>query len=141
MKKTAIRLREIGLPTSGTNASVSTFRPSSSGRLQPLTMASSAASGAGILARRLGQHLGRGDREGEAELFLAQADRLLFALPGRFPAAVGGRPAQQAHGLRRCSLLGGHHVEDDADLAGAVGLGRVAGADHLGGQRGADQAR
>ena len=47
MKNTAIRLREIGLPTSGTNASVSAFSPSSSGRLHPFSMASSAASGAG----------------------------------------------------------------------------------------------
>ena len=47
MKNTAMRLRETGLPTSGTNFSVSTFSPSSSVKLQPFSMASRAAGGAG----------------------------------------------------------------------------------------------
>ena len=47
MKKTAIRLREMGLPTSVHELLGLDLQPSSSGRLQPLAMASSAASGAG----------------------------------------------------------------------------------------------
>ena len=41
------RLREMGLPTSGTNSSVSAFSPSSSGRLTPFSIARRAAAGAG----------------------------------------------------------------------------------------------
>jgi len=47
MKKTPMRLREMGLPTSGTNSSVSAFSPSSRGRLTPFSMARRAASGRG----------------------------------------------------------------------------------------------
>ena len=48
MKNTAIRFREIGLPSSGMNFSVSIFRPSSSGRLHPSAMASRALWGVGL---------------------------------------------------------------------------------------------
>ena len=131
----------MGLPTSGTNCSVSTLSPSSSGRLQPLAMASSAASGAGILAAGLGQHLSAGHGEGERLLLLAQADRLLFALA----RSSSSRPdcCAQCEQPQRLvlQLLRRHGVEDEADLPGAVGLGGFAGADHLGGQRRADEPR
>jgi hypothetical protein len=140
MKKTAIRLREMGLPMSGTKAAVSTFRPSSSGRLQPLANGVERGQGGRQLALGLGQHLGPGDGEDKRLLVLAQADRLLLAPAGLLPVTRLLGPAQQPQRLL-LQPFGGNRVKDDAQFAGPDGADALAAADHFGGQGRADDAR
>ena len=101
--------------------SVSTFRPSSSGRLQPLTMASRAASGAGSWPFVLASTCAASHGEGERHLLLAQADRLLLLALRASCQALDSAAQASSRSASSTQPLARHGVEDDAEL---TGLGR-----------------